>query len=80
MHWRKELIHCNPESRKAPAGKAAIRLARDCILHRRCFSIELTLAGGTVIRLMHDVKASEFEITSCSERTSYSDCGHYQKT
>lgn len=52
-----------PESRKISAGKEAIQLARDCIRHRRDFSIETTLAGGNAIRLMRDAKASEFEIT-----------------
>jgi predicted ABC-type ATPase len=53
----------HPESRKVSAGREAIQLARDCIRHRRDFSIETTLAGGNAIRLMCDAKASEFEIT-----------------
>lgn len=53
----------HPESRKVSAGKEAIQLARDCIRHRRDFSIETTLAGGNAIRLMRNAKNSNFEIT-----------------
>ncbi|GIQ63831.1 hypothetical protein PACILC2_23990 [Paenibacillus cisolokensis] len=53
----------HPERRKVSAGKEAIKLARDCIRDSRDFSIETTLAGGNVIRLMHDAKASGFEVT-----------------
>ncbi|MGG4144221.1 zeta toxin family protein [Paenibacillus algorifonticola] len=53
----------HPEIRKVSAGKEAIKLARDCIRYRRDFSVETTLAGGNVIRLMRDARANEFEIT-----------------
>jgi predicted ABC-type ATPase len=52
-----------PESRKISAGKEAIKLAKDCILNRRDFSVETTLAGGNAIRLMRDAKANGFEVT-----------------
>ncbi|WP_090677425.1 zeta toxin family protein [Paenibacillus tianmuensis] len=51
-----------PDRRKVSAGKEAIKLARDCIGHTRDFSIETTLAGGNVIRLMRDAKANDFEV------------------
>ncbi|TCZ78470.1 hypothetical protein E0485_08200 [Paenibacillus albiflavus] len=53
----------NPESRKITAGKESIKLARDCIRNKRDFSVETTLAGGNVIRLMHDAKAYGFEVS-----------------
>ncbi|WP_010496642.1 hypothetical protein [Paenibacillus elgii] len=52
-----------PDRRKVSAGKEAIKLARDCIRHNRDFSIETTLAGRNVIRLMRDAKANGFEVT-----------------
>ncbi|MCI3922838.1 zeta toxin family protein [Paenibacillus sp. TRM 82003] len=52
-----------PESRKVSAGKEAIKLARECIRMKRDFSVETTLAGGNVIRLMDIAKASGFEVT-----------------
>jgi len=52
-----------PERRKVSAGKEAIKLARDCIRNKRDFSVETTLAGGNVLRLMRDAKASGFEVT-----------------
>ncbi|NEW09395.1 hypothetical protein GK047_25975 [Paenibacillus sp. SYP-B3998] len=45
------------------AGKKAIKLAKDCIRNRRDFSVETTLAGDNVIRLMRDAKTNGFEIT-----------------
>ncbi|MNJ42881.1 hypothetical protein D3C77_378610 [compost metagenome] len=45
----------HPDRRKVSAGKEAIKLARDCIDHKRVFSVETTLAGGNVIRLMKKV-------------------------
>jgi predicted ABC-type ATPase len=53
----------NPESRKISAGKEAIKLARDCIRNKRDFSVETTLAGGNVIRLMYDARANGFEVS-----------------
>ncbi|WP_339246314.1 zeta toxin family protein [Paenibacillus sp. FSL R10-2796] len=53
----------NPDSRKISAGKEAIKLARDCIRNKRDFSVETTLAGGNVIRLMNDAKAKGFEVS-----------------
>ncbi|MCK9858324.1 zeta toxin family protein [Paenibacillus sp. ATY16] len=53
----------HPESRKVTAGKEAIKLARECIRNGRDFSIETTLAGGNVIRLMRDAKMNGFEVT-----------------
>ncbi|WP_159885764.1 zeta toxin family protein [Paenibacillus puerhi] len=53
----------HPESKRVSAGKAAIQLARDCIRHKRDFSVETTLAGGNVIRLMQDAKENGFEVT-----------------
>ncbi|WP_307721993.1 hypothetical protein [Paenibacillus elgii] len=53
----------HPESRKVSAGKAAIKLARECIHNKRDFSVEPTLAGCNVIRLMRDAKANGFEIS-----------------
>ncbi|SDE48612.1 Predicted ABC-type ATPase [Paenibacillus sp. UNCCL117] len=53
----------HPESRKMSAGKAAIKLARECIQFKRDFSVETTLAGGNVIRLMRDAKANGFEVS-----------------
>ncbi|WDH83304.1 zeta toxin family protein [Paenibacillus urinalis] len=53
----------HPESRKISAGKAAIKLARECIHNKRDFSVETTLAGGNVIRLMRDAKANGFEVS-----------------
>ncbi|MCM3269019.1 hypothetical protein [Paenibacillus elgii] len=52
-----------PDRRKVSAGKEAIKLDRDCIRHNRDFSIEITLAGRNVIRLMRDAKAYGFEVT-----------------
>ncbi|MEF3313449.1 zeta toxin family protein [Paenibacillus sp. GYB004] len=52
-----------PERRKISAGKEAIKLARDCIHYRRDFSVETTLAGGNVIRLMRDARANGFGVT-----------------
>lgn len=51
----------HPERRRVSAGKEAIQLARNCIHHRRDFSIETTLAGGNAIRLMRNAKANGFE-------------------
>lgn len=45
------------------AGKEAIQLARECIRSRHDFSLETTLAGGNVIRLMRDARANGFEVT-----------------
>lgn len=53
----------HPERRRVSAGKEAIRLARNCIHYGRDFSIETTLAGGNVIRLMRNAKANGFEIS-----------------
>ncbi|AIQ72984.1 MULTISPECIES: zeta toxin family protein [Paenibacillus] len=53
----------DPNRRKISAGKEAIRLARNCIDNRRDFTIETTLAGGNVIRLMQSAKESGFETT-----------------
>jgi len=53
----------NPDRRKISAGKEAIKFARECIHSQRDFSIETTLAGGNVIRLMQAAKASGFEVT-----------------
>ncbi|MDQ6417919.1 zeta toxin family protein [Paenibacillus sp. LHD-117] len=52
----------NPERRKVSAGKEAIKLIRECIHHKRDFSVETTLAGGNVIRQMREAKANGFEI------------------
>ena len=52
-----------PERRKVSAGKEAIRLARECINYKRSFSIETTLAGGNVIRLMQAARKMGFQIT-----------------
>lgn len=57
----------HPESRKVSAGEAAIQLARDCIRHRRDFSIETTLAGGNAIRLMRDAKANSYDLLETME-------------
>jgi len=53
----------HPERHKISAGKEAIRLSRDCIRNRRDFSVETTLAGGNVIRLMRDARENGFEVT-----------------
>lgn len=53
----------HPERRRVSAGKEAIKLARDCIHNKRDFSVETTLAGGNVLRLMRDARASGFEVT-----------------
>ncbi|WP_341281119.1 zeta toxin family protein [Paenibacillus sp. FSL H8-0537] len=53
----------NPESRKVSAGKEAIKLAKECIRNSRDFSVETTLAGGNVIRLMNAAKANGFRVT-----------------
>jgi predicted ABC-type ATPase len=52
-----------PETARISAGKEAIRLARDCIIRHRDFSIETTLSGGYAIRLMQEARAKGFEIT-----------------
>ncbi|MCU6796841.1 zeta toxin family protein [Paenibacillus sp. WQ 127069] len=52
-----------PETSRVSAGKEAIRLARECIRNHRDFSIETTLSGGYVIRLMQEARANNFEIT-----------------
>ncbi|MFX3634627.1 MAG: zeta toxin family protein [Candidatus Pristimantibacillus sp.] len=52
----------NPERRKISAGKDAIKLVRECIAHRRDFTVETTLAGGNVIRQMREAKTNGFEI------------------
>ncbi|WP_138496486.1 zeta toxin family protein [Paenibacillus pinistramenti] len=51
-----------PEKNKVSAGKAAIRIARECIRNRWDFTVETTLAGGNVIRQMRDAKEQGFEI------------------
>lgn len=53
----------HPERHRVSAGKDAIKLARDCISNKRNFSIETTLAGGNVIRQIHEAKSNGFEIT-----------------
>jgi Uncharacterized protein conserved in bacteria len=53
----------HPDRRKVSAGKEAIKLARECIQHKRDFSLETTLAGGNAIRLIRDAKANGFEVT-----------------
>lgn len=53
----------HPELHRVSAGKEAIKLARDCIRNKRDFSVETTLAGGNVIRLMKDAKANGFDVT-----------------
>lgn len=53
----------HPEKRRVSSGKEAIRLARNCIQFHRDFSIETTLSGGNVIRLMRDAKEQGFEIS-----------------
>ncbi|MFE0396471.1 zeta toxin family protein [Paenibacillus lactis] len=52
----------HPDRRKVSAGKEAIKLARDCIHHKRDFSVETTLAGGNAIRLIREAKANGFEV------------------
>ncbi|MFC4102723.1 zeta toxin family protein [Paenibacillus xanthanilyticus] len=52
----------NPDRRKVSAGKEAIKLARECILHKRDFTVETTLAGGNVIRQMQEAKSKGFEV------------------
>lgn len=52
-----------PDRGKVSAGKEAIKLARDCIHHKRDFSVETTLAGGNAIRLIREAKANGFEVT-----------------
>ncbi|MBB3108094.1 hypothetical protein FHS18_000122 [Paenibacillus phyllosphaerae] len=52
----------NPERRRVSAGKEAIKLARECILHKRDFTVETTLAGGNVIRQMQEAKKNGFEV------------------
>ncbi|KRE51071.1 hypothetical protein ASG85_19135 [Paenibacillus sp. Soil724D2] len=53
----------NPENYRVSAGKESIRLARDCILHKRDFSIETTLSGGHVLRQMQEAKQNGFLVT-----------------
>jgi predicted ABC-type ATPase len=53
----------NPELYRISAGKEAIKLARDCVRNKRDFSVETTLAGGNVIRLMKDAKKQGFNVT-----------------
>lgn len=53
----------NPENHRVSAGKETIRLARECIAHKRDFSIETTLAGGNVIRQMQEARKQGFQIT-----------------
>lgn len=53
----------HPDRHRISAGKEAILLARDCIRYNRNFSVETTLAGGNVIRLMRDAKANGFIVT-----------------
>ncbi|WP_311198739.1 zeta toxin family protein [Paenibacillus hexagrammi] len=53
----------HPELHRVSAGKEAITLARDCIRKKRDFSVETTLAGGNVIRLMKDAKSNGFNVT-----------------
>ncbi|GIO36573.1 hypothetical protein J41TS12_14340 [Paenibacillus antibioticophila] len=38
-------------------------MARECICHRRDFSVESTLVGGNAIRLIRNAKTNNFEIT-----------------
>ncbi|MFB9330917.1 zeta toxin family protein [Paenibacillus aurantiacus] len=52
----------NPDRRKVSAGKEAIKLVRECILHKRDFTVETTLAGGNVIRQMQEAKSNGFEV------------------
>ncbi|MFC0213515.1 zeta toxin family protein [Paenibacillus chartarius] len=52
----------HPEQYRVSAGKEAIKLARDCVRNMRNFSIETTLAGGNVIRLMKDARSNGFEV------------------
>jgi predicted ABC-type ATPase len=53
----------HPELHRISAGKEAIKLARECIRHKRDFSVETTLAGGNVIRLMKEARANGFKVT-----------------
>ncbi|WP_141336186.1 zeta toxin family protein [Paenibacillus sp. tmac-D7] len=50
------------ERLKISPGKEAIKLARECVRERRGFSIETTLAGGNVVRLMRDARANGFKV------------------
>ncbi|SDX05801.1 zeta toxin family protein [Paenibacillus sp. PDC88] len=52
----------NPERRKVSAGKEALKLTKDCILNKRDFTVETTLAGGNVIRQMREAKDHGFEV------------------
>lgn len=52
----------NPENYKVSAGKEAIKIARECIQNGRDFSVETTLAGGNVIRLMREGRKNGYEI------------------
>lgn len=53
----------DPDRRKISAGKEAIKLARECIKYKRDFSVETTLAGGNVIRLIREANLNGFEVT-----------------
>ncbi|MFD0678673.1 MULTISPECIES: zeta toxin family protein [unclassified Paenibacillus] len=53
----------HPELFRVSAGKEAIKLAKDCIRNLRDFSVETTLAGGNVIRLIKEAKTNGFDIT-----------------
>ncbi|WP_233129780.1 zeta toxin family protein [Salimicrobium humidisoli] len=53
----------NPESKRAEAGRSAIKLARDCIKNQRSFSVETTLAGKTFLKRIKKARENGFEIT-----------------
>lgn len=53
----------HPEQHRVSAGKEAIKLARECVRSKRDFSVETTLAGGNVIRLMKEARANGFDVT-----------------
>lgn len=56
-------LHADQQERlRVSAGKEAIRLARECLREKRSFSIETTLAGGNVIRLMRDARENGFDL------------------
>ncbi|KGP74219.1 zeta toxin family protein [Pontibacillus yanchengensis] len=59
----RHLDQSNPESKRAEAGRSAIKLAKDCIKNKRSFSVETTLSGKTFLQRIKMARENGFEIT-----------------
>ncbi|SIS63597.1 zeta toxin family protein [Salimicrobium flavidum] len=59
----RHLDQSDPESKRAEAGRSAIKSTRDCIENKKSFSVETTLAGKTFLRRIKMARENGFEIT-----------------